>query len=209
MGYKNIMLSVNNLSLQIEGRFLFKNLSFTCLPASILYICGNNGSGKTSLLRIIAALQKSYAGEITIGKKSMNINNLIPPYVTYIGHHFGIKMDLTVEENIGFWASFHDTEMLINAAISYLFLEEILHKKCRYLSLGNQKLVAMARLILCPSKIWLLDELDASLDENYREILANLSATHINSGGIILFATHDINAAKNAQVINLNDFAVI
>jgi len=203
------MLSINNLSLKIGKNSLFSNLSFTCLASAILYLCGDNGSGKTSLLRIIAGLQKCNIGSLSVGKGGLDIANLHKPYVTYIGHDLALKKDLSVIENLQFWANLHGTKNLLPAAITYLSLADILGKKCHMLSLGNQKLVAMARLILCPSKIWLLDELDTSLDEHYKELLVNLIATHSNSGGITIFATHQKQGIAAHQILNLNDFQSI
>lgn len=177
------------------------------LPSSIVYVRGENGCGKTSLLRIIAAIQKPTGGRVTFGINSKPVFTLNKPHCTYIGHHLGIKQELSVFENIKFWSEIFDSPELISASITYFSLEEILDKKCYELSAGNKKKVALSRLILCPSKLWLLDEVDSNLDQSNKELLLNLIVSHANNGGIAFIASHNPPPIKTAQILNLSDYS--
>jgi heme exporter protein A len=148
-------------------------MSITFLPTSIVYIKGGNGTGKTSFLRMLSGIKTPSAGKITYDKKALPISNLEKPYCTYIGHNLAIKPELTVLENISLWARLYNSEILSEAALMYFQLQELADVKCFELSAGNQKKVALARLLVCPSKLWLLDEVDTNLDKANRKILIN------------------------------------
>lgn len=201
------MLSIHSLALAVNERILFKNFSATFLPAAITYINGGNGCGKTSFLRIIAQIQKPSQGKITFGKKSIPISRFSLPYCTYIGHKLAINHELTVIENITFWAKAYNAEILIQAAISYLNLYDIIEEKCHRLSEGNLKKVALARLLVCRSKIWLLDEIETNLDKKNRELLSKLIVSHADNGGLAFIASHHEPSIKTAKIINLPEYA--
>ncbi|RTK93238.1 MAG: heme ABC exporter ATP-binding protein CcmA [Rickettsiales bacterium] len=200
------MLSLQLLGFFIDEKSIFQNISISFLPCSIIHLKGKNGSGKTSLLRMLAGIQSPSSGTITFGKESLPISYLHKPYCTYIGHQLAIKQELTVLQNILYWAKLYDSEMLIGAALSYFQLQDVIDTKCFELSAGNQKKVALARLISCSSKLWLLDEVDTNLDSSNKEILLNLILTHANNGGIVIFASHNDLQFKTAQIINLDDY---
>ncbi|MBN8511520.1 MAG: heme ABC exporter ATP-binding protein CcmA [Rickettsiales bacterium] len=200
------MLSLHSLGLSINGKSIFKNLSVTLLPSSILYLQGDNGAGKTSLLRMLAGIQKPSSGKITIGKDQTPLRYIRKPYCNYIGHQFAIKPELSVYENISFFSKLYGTETLLNAAITYMGLERKLDSKCYLLSAGNQKKVAIARLLACRSKLWLLDEADSNLDQETKNKLLHLIISHADSGGIVVITTHSTPEIKSAQFINLNQY---
>ena len=200
------MLSLHSVSLKLEDKELFKDISISFLPSSIIYIHGENGSGKTSLLRILASIQAASNGNITFGKSSRPISNLAKPYCTYIGHSLGIKLELTVLENIVFWAKIYNSSELVEAAIVYFQLQELLDKRCYELSAGNQKKVALARLIACQSKLWLLDEVDSNLDAANKKLLNNLIVTHADNGGIVFINSHNLPTIKTAQILDITEY---
>jgi heme exporter protein A len=200
------MLSLHSLSFILENKTFYQNISMTILPSSIVYIQGKNGSGKTSFLRMLAGIQLPSTGKITFSKNSLPITQLNKPYCTYIGHHFGIKLELTILENIEFWAKIYDSEQLVNAAIIYFSLQDLVNTKCYELSAGNQKKVALARLLACRSKLWLLDEVDSNLDSINKQLLLNLIISHADNGGIVFITSHHPPEIKSAQILNISEY---
>lgn len=200
------MLSLHSLGLVIEERELYKNISMTFLPSSIVYIQGHNGSGKTSLLRMIAGIQAPSEGKITFSKDSSPMTNLTKPYCTYIGHKFGVKPELTVLENLEVWAKIYNSEELVYASIVYFSLQGLEDTKCYELSAGNQKKVALARLLCCRSKLWLLDEVDSNLDKKNKQLLLNMIVSHADNGGIVFMTSHNALEIKSAHILNISDY---
>lgn len=197
------MLTLYDLSLNINGHNFFRHLSVTCFGGCILKINGANGSGKTSLLRMIAGIQ-SYSGSIYF--KRVNIQNIAKPYCVYIGHNLGIRTDLTVLQNLLFWSQIYHSDLLINSAIKYWNLESLLDMPCSDLSKGNLKKVALARLLSCNSDVWLLDEVDNNLDFNNLTLLNNLLYAKINSGGIVILTSHNHTKLKYMNILELSSF---
>lgn len=200
------MLSLNHVACYTKEKVLFNDLNITMLPSSILYLQGANGSGKTSLLRIIAGLQIPLRGEILLGKNMVSANLLKKPYCTYIGHNLGLKLDLTILENLKFWCDAYNSLETLDASLHYFNLYSILNKKCYELSLGNQKKVALAKLLCCQSQLWLLDEIEAGLDAENKALLNNLIISKANNAGIIIISTHEELTIKSAQILKIEDY---
>lgn len=197
------MLSLNSVCINTDKIELIKNLSVTFLPGAIVYLKGKNGCGKTSLLRTIGGIKQPTKGNITIGKNNTPIDYLPKPYCTYIGHHLGIKSDLTLYENLHFWAGLHGTAELVYASISYFKLEDFISIKCYELSAGQKQKAALCKLLCCPSRIWLLDEAENNLDDEAKYLLNNLIITKANNGGIVIASSHHETIIKSAMVIDL------
>ena len=197
------MLSLSSVCINTSESELIKNLSVTFLPSSIVYFRGKNGCGKTSLLRAIAGIKGISSGQITFGKNNIIPEDLVKPYCVYIGHKTGVKTELTVIENIEFWAKTYNSPELVSAAIFYFKLEDYIHTKCYALSAGQKQRVALAKLLACSSPIWLLDEVENNLDTNSRELLNNLIISKANNGGIIIASSHTEPLIKSALVIDL------
>lgn len=195
------MLSFHQLKFSIYQKKLFDNLSITFLNSAITYVKGANGCGKTSLLRMIAGIMQPNSGNIFY--KNLNINNIAKPYCTYIGHNLGLKLEMTVFENLKFWSEIYNSVETLDAAIHYFKLYDLLDKKCYTLSSGLQKVIALARLIACQSDLWLLDEVETNLSKENRDLLNNLIVMKANSGGIVLLSSHTENHIKSAQILQL------
>ena len=200
------MLSLQSLSFIAQDHKIFQDISLTLFPSSIIYLKGKNGSGKTSFLRMLAGIQKPTSGDITYGKDSIPINKFDKPFCTYIGHKTGLKQELSVIDNLKYWAQLYNAEELVDAAIIYFQLQEHAYKKCYELSAGNQKKVALAKLITCQSKFWLLDEVDTNLDEANKKLLINLIVSQADSGGIVFISSHHEPEIKTALTINMSDY---
>jgi heme exporter protein A len=197
------MLSLSSVCINTSESELIKNFSITFLPSSIVYFRGKNGCGKTSLLRAIAGIKGISSGQITFGKNNIILEDLVKPYCVYIGHKTGVKTELTVIENIEFWAKTYNSPELVSAAIFYFKLEDYIHTKCYALSAGQKQRVALAKLLACSSPIWLLDEVENNLDTNSRELLNNLIISKANNGGIIIASSHTEPLIKSALFIDL------
>ena len=200
------MITLQSLGLEIGKKILFRDISMTFLPSSIVMIRGQNGAGKTSLLRMMAGLQQPSHGKLLFGTKQHSFELLTKPYCTYIGHKLALKNELTVLDNIKYWASLSKMTMLIAVAIKYFQLDDILDVRSADLSAGMKKKVAMSRLILWPSKLWLLDEIDTNLDATNKELLTRLILSHADNGGCSFIASHDWTPVKTISTLNLNDY---
>ncbi len=201
------MLSLHSIQITVNNITLIKNLSISFLPSSIIHLKGPNGSGKTSLLQVIAGIKLPNNGVITVNKKNIPIINIKKPYCTYIGHNIGIKYNLTVYENLYFWSLIYNTKELLDATIKYFNLLQIMHSKCYELSAGTIKKIALAQLFICYSDLWLLDEIDSNLDQNNRKLLTNIILTKASNGGIILFSSHNHNSNyTNTTTLDITNY---
>ncbi|MBU6338441.1 MAG: heme ABC exporter ATP-binding protein CcmA [Rickettsiales bacterium] len=202
------MLSVDNLSLFKNHKKIFENIGFSIDLGSALVINGKNGSGKTSLLKVIAGISKQTSGKILWS--DIDIDEMREDFngdLQFIGHKNFLKQELTVVENLKFYASLQDTEILIPAALSFFALEGLANEKVKKLSAGWQKKVMLAKLLCCPATIWLLDEPSESLDNEAKERLCGLIETKIKDGkGLVIIATHDEIFNKFGMAVRMEDF---
>lgn len=174
------MISIEDLGCQIGSRMLFSDVSLSVLPASLVRVTGPNGSGKSTFLKMIAGIINPSKGKIL--KNSM--------LLSYIGHNIAVKDDLTVREQLEFWASLEETEMLVPASLSFMKIAQYENEYCHKLSAGNRQKIALARLLLSKSMLWVLDEADTSLDEKNLEIFKTLISTKVQNNGIVIYASH-------------------
>lgn len=198
------MLTCDNVSLKNAKENLFKCFGINIFPGSITYIRGKNGSGKTSLLRIIANIQEPTNGRILWYGE--NINFLNKPFCTYIGHKIAFHTEMKVIEVLRFWADLYQTTAKIPAAIEYLQLANIISQPCYQLSTGNIKKVTLSRLFLNDNELWLLDEIDTNLDNDNLTLLQKCIEAKKDSGGVVILASHLPSLCKNFQEIQLGDF---
>ena len=201
------MLTLSNIACYKNQQLIFKDLGFSIGSGSALILSGSNGSGKTTLLKIIAGLCKQSFGEILWNNQ--NVQDFYSEFsadINYIGHKNFLKPNLTVLENLSFYANLSDTEILLPSAVKYFSLEEVLQKPIHKLSSGWQKKVMLAKLLCCPATIWLLDEPTVNLDQNAKELLFNLVSIKVKDDGIVIIATHEDLFTPIASKIYLEDF---
>lgn len=201
------MLTCNKLTLIKNNKTIFRDLGFALGTGSVLVITGGNGSGKTSLLKIIAGIIKPQAGEILWGDFAVEqIREDFYGDMQFIGHKNFLKSQLSVKENIEFYAKLSDTKMAVNSALSFFDLNDISHEQVKNLSAGVQQRIRLSLLLACPATLWLLDEPSTNLDQFYKEKLHGLIKTRIKEQGMVLLATHDEFFFDLGLKINVEDF---
>jgi heme exporter protein A len=193
-GGQATILEVDNLRCVRGERLLFSNISFSLMPGGFLQLTGPNGSGKTSLLRIICGLTTPESGEIRW--QGAQIRSLAEEYsrsITYIGHRNAVKEELNSLENLrissglaGFQVSLAQAEQ----ALSRVGLAGRENLPARFLSEGQQRRSALARLISYSTVLWVLDEVLASLDHAAVILIEAIIGEHLSRGGMAIVATH-------------------
>jgi heme exporter protein A len=194
-------LSCNNISYYRGIKSIIKNISCSLEQGEIIYLKGANGSGKTTFLKIIAQILTEYDGDIIW--KSDKPNN---QEITYISHLNGLHDSLSVEENILYWGKLADykfSQNKLNNILDGWDLRSLRFALAGKLSQGQQRRLALARLSLRPSKLWLLDEPDVNLDEKYRQLLDGKQQSFLKLGGAIIKTSHQKDIAHNKKIIQL------
>jgi heme exporter protein A len=203
-------LVVDGLSCRRGERLVFSGLNCVLPSGGALLLTGANGSGKSSLLRLLATLLMPEAGSILWG--GVPIGDDLARYrasLHYAGHLDAIKPALGVRDNLMFWAGMRGFSASgVDAALAVFALDAVADWPCRWLSAGQRRRLALARLIASPAPLWLLDEPTASLDADGEQRLIAAIETHRAGGGRVAIATHHPLALAGPQVLMLEDFAV-
>ena len=197
-------------------RIVFERVSFDIPGGGVTELRGANGSGKSSLLRMMAGLLAPTHGTITWNDVPVGADSdAHRARINYIGHLDGVKGMLTVVENLRFWGEMtrgQQTDKQIrdraDLALATFGIAKLADLPARSLSAGQRRRVALARLIVRPALIWLLDEPATALDTSALAALDHAMAAHLGAGGIVVMATHEP-IRRPTPKVDLDDFARI
>ena len=171
------------------GREVFTDLDFEVASGAALAVTGANGSGKTSLLRLIAGLLAPAGGSIDLVGGEAELT--LPEQAHYLGHRDALKPALSVLENLAFWRDFFGGAPGEPwQSLSRVGLDHASHLPAAFLSAGQRRRLSIARLIAIGRPVWLLDEPTSALDSAGQDMFAALMREHLAGGGLIVAATH-------------------
>lgn len=205
--FESHCLSLQNLACQRGERLLFRGLSRDFKNGDFVQIEGHNGIGKTSLLRILAGLAQPLEGEVRWDSEPIiKQREIYHQHLLYLGHLSGVKPELTAWENLQFYQKISQAEQGDDALWAVLEKVGLLGREdlpAAQLSAGQQRRIALARLWLSQTALWILDEPFTAIDKKGVEILTALFDEHAEKGGIVLLTSHQDVPGVRLQKLNL------
>ncbi len=212
---KSKRLSVKNLAVEKQDRWLFQNINFDLQPKEVLHLEGENGSGKTTLLRVLCGLTIAdegdvYWNDVSIQKQSYDYHLQL----SYVGHSDGIKQDLTVVENLRVAMVLSRSiykvsdKQILGDILKNIGLENKEDTLAFHLSAGQRRRLAFARCLLNDSALWILDEPLTALDIKGIAFIEQAIQAHIERGGLAVITSHQPLNIKNVRCTRLNLSAV-
>lgn len=205
-------LVAEGLSAKRGEDLIFRDIFFEVEAGKALVVKGPNGSGKSTLLRVVAGLLPRESGKVHLSGEGSQEIETVASACHYLGHRNAMKRELTVVENLRFWKSFFGdstggTGVGIEAAADAVGLGGIVHLPFGYLSAGQQRRMAMAKLLVAWRPVWILDEPTAALDTAAEMMFAGLVKQHLKRGGIALAATHQPLGLGEMAELQMTGFA--
>ena len=190
---------------------IFRDIAFEIAGGEALVVKGPNGSGKSTLLRVLAGLLPARSGSAKLLAAPHAVERL-GEAAHYLGHRNAMKRELTVEENLSFWKTFlgdmaGGAGVPVEEAVEAVSLGGIAHLPFGYLSAGQQRRMAMAKLLVAWRPVWILDEPTAALDAAAEDMFAGLVTAHLAHGGIAIAATHQPLGLEGVQELRMTGFA--
>lgn len=185
-----VSLTVTDLSLRKGYNLLIHKLNFSLTSGGAISLTGENGVGKSTLLRTLAGFQSADSGSISATENDVQIESEIwwSRHVHFLGHQDALSPARTVAQELEFQAAYLGGDL---DRIAPLNLKTLMDLETRYLSAGQKRRLSCARLLMAPRVLWLLDEPMAPLDAGHRALLADLMQAHLAGGGMIIAAVHD------------------
>jgi heme exporter protein A len=201
----NAFLQIDKLTCRRNEKDLFTDISFELDEGEMLLIEGHNGSGKSSLLRILTGLSTPYSGEIRwMGNNIQTIRDDYSNALHYIGHTNGIKSGLTVLENLQLTQHLSGTTFTTTVnVLESLQMKSHQHSFAKNLSAGQKRRLALARLLLIQKKIWILDEPLTALDIHTQTFFISSLEHHLQQGGLAIISSHQPLMFQNVLVKSL------
>jgi heme exporter protein A len=190
------------LSCRRGERLVFARLDFTLEPGGLLLLRGPNGSGKSSLLRLMAGLLKPVEGRLVWDGATLDAESH-RRRIAFLGHLDALKPALTTSENLAFWCG----QAAVPAALADYGIEHLATRPARFLSLGQRRRLALARILASPATLWLLDEPANGLDDEALGMFRRALAQHRRSGGMAAIALHGESDLQDAATLDLGSFA--
>lgn len=199
------LLSATSLTCIREDRLLFDQLNIEINAGDIVQVEGPNGSGKTSLLRILAGLSQPFEGDIFFNKQLINQSQEeFHQNLLYLGHLPGVKGEMNAQENLSFNLALHginNEATEIKQTLAEVNLTGFEDSLASHLSAGQHRRISLARLYKSNARIWILDEPFTAIDKQGVHALEQLFKAHINQGGCVILTTHqDLLTFKPSQI---------
>jgi heme exporter protein A len=210
-----VQLIAENLTLERGGRTVVNGASFVVDGGTALMLTGPNGSGKSTLLRALAGYLRPASGSVTLKDDGRvtgaDASREVGEVCQFVGHLDGIKTHLTAAENLSFWAKYlagpQDAGVSVaervDGALEQFALAALADIPAGYLSAGQKRRLALARLAVAYRPIWILDEPTVSLDVASARVLTDAINAHLKTGGMAVIATHlpiDVAPVKAIQL---------
>ena len=190
---KPARLEVTNLTMARGGRTLFQDISAQVKSRDVLWVQGDNGIGKTTLLEALAGLSHPDDGDVSwFEEGQLSLASSVTAYQPYKGYE---KASLTTKEDLSFWAKIYNTSALAVASLHYVGLDAHNDVPSHKLSAGQRRRLALAKLIISQKPIWLMDEPSAAMDSDGITLIDTVIRQHVERGGSAIIASHD-NAHK-------------
>lgn len=201
---QNFCLQACHLACIRDDRVLFDDLSFTLKPKQILLLEGENGRGKTSLLRILCGFREADAGKILWNDQPIGASDYYR-HMAYVGHLEGLKKELTVVENLKMALALSSPgKMTIDEALTKVQLQGYDETQVQALSAGQKRRLSLARLLMTDAALWILDEPLTSLDKQGVDLVESILIEHVQQQGMIVLTSHHDLALPSIDLQRIN-----
>ncbi len=204
MQEQQLIFQATDLACFRDDRLLFESLNFQLKSGQVLLLEGKNGSGKTSLLRILCGFREPDEGSISWDGQALDDSDFYAN-VAYVGHLDGIKKELTVLENLKMsLALSRPGSYSIDLALEKVHLSGYDDVLVQSLSAGQKRRLSLARLLITYNHLWILDEPFTSLDREGIKVIETLMQEHVNRGGMIILTSHHDIVLPQVDVKTIN-----
>jgi len=197
-----ISLTASQLAYERNEQAIFTNINFSLQAGEILQVTGDNGSGKTTLLRLLTGLLSPTAGNIRWCEQIIADNPVnYQENMFYLGHKPGVKMELTAYENLNYTTALTatKTDITLLQALTQVGLAKHEDRFTYQLSAGEQRRLALAKLLIVTAKLWILDEPFTALDNLGIRLIEEFIAQHLQAGGMVVLTSHQLYELPNIQ----------